>query len=66
MTGHMPPVPPANRSPKGTGESGDVEKDTARKETQNTVGQGDAANIKQNTTNAGFFLGRRVKQESRP
>jgi hypothetical protein len=27
----------------------------------NTAEQGDTANIKQNTTNAGFFKGRRVK-----
>ena len=28
---------------------------------ENTAEQGDTANIKQNTTNAGFFKGRRVK-----
>jgi hypothetical protein len=27
----------------------------------NTAEQGDTANMKQNTTNAGFFTGRRVK-----
>jgi len=27
----------------------------------NTLEQGDTANIKQNTTNKGFFKGRRVK-----
>jgi hypothetical protein len=32
-----------------------------RQDEVNTVEQGDTANIKQNTTNAGFFKGRRVK-----
>jgi hypothetical protein len=58
----MPPVPPANRSHKGTGDDTEVNKDTATKKTDlNTAEQGDTANIKQNTTNAGFFKGRRVK-----
>jgi hypothetical protein len=58
----MPPVPPANRSHKGTGDQGEVNKDTAkRKGDVNTAEQGETANIKQNTTNAGFFKGRRVK-----
>jgi hypothetical protein len=58
----MPPVPPANRSHKGTGDNTEVNKDTAAKKTDlNTAEQGDTANIKQNTTNAGFFKGRRVK-----
>jgi hypothetical protein len=58
----MPPVPPANRSQKGTGDNAEVSKDApnARPE-QNAAEQGDTANIKQNTTNAGFFKGRRVK-----
>jgi hypothetical protein len=29
--------------------------------TQNTAEQGETANIRQNTTNKGFFQGRRVK-----
>jgi hypothetical protein len=59
----MPPVPPANRSPKGTGDHTEVNKDTSkgREDIQNSAEQGDTANIKQNTTNAGFFKGRRVK-----
>jgi hypothetical protein len=60
----MPPVPPANRSHKGTGDQGEVNnnKDTAkRKGDVNTAEQGETANINQNTTNAGFFKGRRVK-----
>jgi hypothetical protein len=59
----MPPVPPANRSHKGTGDNTVVNKDTPKGHTavENTAEQGDTANIKQNTTNAGFFKGRRVK-----
>jgi hypothetical protein len=52
----MPPVPPAN------GDDTEVRKDTSKKKGEmNTAEQGDTANIKQNTTNAGFFKGRRVK-----
>jgi hypothetical protein len=58
----MPPIPPANRSPKGTGGEPEVKKDTSsRKTVNNTAEQGETANIRQNTTNAGFFKGRRVK-----
>ncbi len=57
----MPPVPPANRSHKGTGDDAKVGKDGAsRKAEVNSSEQGDTANIEQNTTNAGFFKGRRV------
>jgi len=59
----MPPIPPANRSPKGPGGESEVKRDTSFHEEggNNTAEQGDTANIKQNTTNAGFFKGRRVK-----
>jgi hypothetical protein len=58
----MPPVPSANRSNKGTGDHSDVNKDVAKaRDDVNTAEQGDTANIRQNTTNAGFFKGRRVK-----
>ena len=58
----MPSVPPANRSPKGTGDHTEFNKDAAKiKGEVNTAEQGETANIKQNTTNAGFFKGRRVK-----
>ena len=58
----MPPVPPANRSRKGTGDNAEVSKDTSKtKDEVNIAEQGETANIKQNTTNAGFFKGRRVK-----
>jgi hypothetical protein len=59
---HMPPVPPANRSPKGPGDKSEVSKDAAATHAEvNTAEQGDTANIRQNTTNKGFFQGRRVK-----
>jgi hypothetical protein len=58
----MPPVPPANRSNKGTGDRTELPKEEAKaKGDINTAEQGETANIKQNTTNAGFFKGRRVK-----
>ena len=59
---HMPPVPPANRSQKGPGDTSEVAKDAAAPQTEvNTAEQGETANIRQNTTNKGFFQGRRVK-----
>ena len=63
MTGRMPPIPPANRSDKGVPKNADAERDTPHKKdhTENTAEQGETANLKQNTTNAGFFKGRRVK-----
>jgi hypothetical protein len=58
----MPPVPPANRSHKGTGDNTEVSKDSPTpKADANAAEQGETANIEQNTTNAGFFKGRRVK-----
>lgn len=58
----MPPVPPANRSHKGTGDNAKVGKDTSIDQVDiNRAEQGETANIRQNTTNDGFFKGRRVK-----
>jgi hypothetical protein len=58
----MPPVPPANRSQKGPGDKSEVSKDAAASKAEvNTAEQGETANIRQNTTNKGFFQGRRVK-----
>lgn len=58
----MPPVPPANWSQKGPGDKSEVSKDKATPHAEiNTAEQGDIANIRQNTTNQGFFQGRRVK-----
>ncbi len=63
MASHMPPIPPANRSKKGTpGEAKQSEEKLVRHEHHgNTAEKGDTANIKQNTTNAGYFKGRRMK-----
>lgn len=57
---HMPPIPPANRSPKGVGGGAEIKKGEAKKdEAKNFAEEGETANIRQNTTNAGFFQGRR-------
>ncbi len=63
MTAHMPPVPPANRSKKGTGSGPNTQQHMKDKHPipDNIGEQGETANIKQNTTNKGFFAGRRVK-----
>jgi hypothetical protein len=63
MSAHMPPVPPANRSKKGTGgDAQPAQADSSKKpQPQNISEQGETANIKQNTTNKGYFHGRRVK-----
>jgi hypothetical protein len=65
MSSRMPPVPPANRSNKGPKDifKATPIQGTSRKhlEPENTAEQGETANIKQNTTNKGFFQGRRVK-----
>jgi hypothetical protein len=63
MTGHMPKIPPGNQSNKGPNSNAEADRDTSIKEshTQNTAEQGETANIRQNTTNKGFFQGRRVK-----
>jgi hypothetical protein len=59
----MPPIPPGNQSSKGPKLDAEAERDTskAHHDIQNSSEQGETANIKQNTTNAGFFKGRRVK-----
>jgi hypothetical protein len=60
--GHMPPVPPANQSQKGTGDHSEIAASERIKDAEvNLSEQGQTANIKQNTTNKGFFAGRRVK-----
>jgi hypothetical protein len=63
MSNHMPPIPPGNQSDKGPKSTADSAQDTSKghKGIQNPAEQGETANIKQNTTNAGFFKGRRVK-----
>jgi hypothetical protein len=57
----MPPIPPANRRRKGS--DPEVLQDTSVRPTErhhNAAEEGDTANIKQNTTNKGFFRGRRL------
>ena len=64
MTKHMPAVPVANRSDKGPGDSPETARDETHQkklEPQNTSEQGETANIRQNTTNKGYFRGRRMK-----
>ena len=64
MSTHMPPIPPANRTPKGPANAEAGAKDTTLEkhgEPPNAAEQGETANIKQNTTNKGYFHGRRVK-----
>jgi hypothetical protein len=64
MTKHMPEAPIANRSKKGPGDHHEVGSDTTHEkhpDDLNTSEQGDTANIKQSTTNKGFFRVRRMK-----
>ena len=64
MTKRMPQTPAANRSDKGPGDPHETANDSThagRPGAVTTSEQGDTANIKQNTTNKGYFLGRRMK-----
>ena len=57
MTKKIPPVPPANRSPKGPGDDRVPSLDDAphgRQHPKTPDQQGDQANIKQNTRNQGY------------
>jgi len=63
MTSHMPPVPPANRSRNVGKNESEVSKDeklVKHEHHANAAEEGDTANIRQNTTNKGFFRGRRL------
>jgi hypothetical protein len=54
MTKHMPPVPPANRNPKGERKDPDQERDLRDKHRENPENideAGDVANVRQNTSN---------------
>ena len=66
MASHMPPIPPANRNKKVRGVNAARTQGQALKAAvpQNVFEQGDTANIKQNTTNKGFFQGRRMNGRS--
>jgi hypothetical protein len=62
MPSHMPPVPPASRNKKGPkrGPQGAQDKKLVKHEHHpNAAEEGETANIKQNTTNKGYFRGRR-------
>jgi hypothetical protein len=64
MSKHLPEAPEANRSPKGPGDQHEGAIDSTQSKHPgevNTAEQGATANIKQNTTNKGFFRGRRMK-----
>jgi len=59
MTNRPPPVPPANRSPKGPGGDNEAPLDTASAKRdanrqRNLTEQGRQGNIKQNTSNQGY------------
>ena len=56
MPNQMPPVPPENRSKKGTGAAPEAPKDTAPHKSipQNLEQQGQQGNTKQNTTHQGY------------
>jgi hypothetical protein len=62
MSNQMPPVPPASRSKHGPKRNSEVSKDdklVKHERHPNSAEEGDTANIKQNTTNEGYFRGRR-------
>jgi hypothetical protein len=61
----MPPVPPSNRSNKGRASGPNAppkEKWVKHEHHPNAAEEGETANIKQNTTNKGFFHGRRLEK----
>jgi hypothetical protein len=63
MSNQLPPVPPANRSKKGTRSERDATpkvKLVKHEHHPNAAEEGQTANIKQNTTNKGYFRGRRM------
>ena len=70
MPSNMPPVPPGNQSKKGPinpKSDGQMNSKTAEDRSvkgsekhHNSAEESDTANIKQNTTNKGFYRGRRM------
>ncbi|MFZ0422948.1 MAG: hypothetical protein WAL80_08730 [Xanthobacteraceae bacterium] len=71
MSSNMPPVPPGNRSDKGPRKTSKKDEEASSKLAEdksvkgsekhhNAAEEGDTANIKQNTTNKGFYRGRRM------
>jgi hypothetical protein len=62
MPSHMPPVPLASRDKKGPKrdpQGTQDEKLVKHEHHPNAAEEGQTANIKQNTTNKGYFRGRR-------
>lgn len=49
-----PPVPAANRSPKGTGSASEPHDEQQEKKPENLAQEDRQGNIKQNTTNQGY------------
>jgi hypothetical protein len=66
MTSRMPPVPRDNRSNKGPESRSNTtpskDKSVKHENHPNAAEEGETANIKQNTTNKGFFRGRRFEK----
>ena len=65
MMSRMPPVPPGSRSNKGPASRPNTlskEKSLKDEHHPNAAEEGETANIKQNTTNRGFFRGRRYEE----
>jgi hypothetical protein len=67
MSSRKPPVPPASRSNKGPKSNPQVSQDKSQDKKlvkhehhPNAAEEGDTANIQQNTTNKGYFRGRRL------
>jgi hypothetical protein len=57
MSSKVPPVPPQNRSPKGTGDPKKIVRDETphgQQRVQNPEQQDQQGNLKQNTTNQGY------------
>jgi len=65
MTSKMPPVPPgnvSNKGPAGRPNAPSKDKTVKHEHHPNAAEEGETANIKQNTTNKGFFRGRRFEK----
>ncbi len=61
MSSQMPPIPPASRNKHGPKRSPKVlknDKSVRHEHHHNSAEEEDAANIKQNTANEGYFRGR--------
>lgn len=65
MTSRMPPMPPGERSSKGPASRSNAasnDKSVKHERRTNAAEEGDTANIQQNTTNKGYFRGRRFEK----